>query len=320
MQELIPYRKKDKWGFCTPQKEIVIDCIYDEVTLFSRYGTSTVKINGNAEDINKNGEIIVIEEFEDDRYFYYNGKEYVDGKIYDQTKYWDTEFWSKNRYYYFSERLPTGNSNDVLMLPKNYKIENLVPIFMNNDQFGYMNSNGELILDPIYCSADFFYDDVAMVMVATSYSWGFINKFGDFIFPPKEDIGYGHFSEGLAYCINSDGFGFINKEGKIVIPCNFGSPGNFSEGYASVRFKKWGYINKGGLFVIPDIYDSARDFKEGLGMVILNNKCGYYNKDGILAIPCIFDEAESFSDGIAKVKTNNKWGYINKLGDQYWED
>lgn len=24
---LIPYRKKDKWGFCTPDKKIVIDCV-----------------------------------------------------------------------------------------------------------------------------------------------------------------------------------------------------------------------------------------------------------------------------------------------------
>ena len=27
--QLIPYRKKDKWGFCTPDKKIVIDYIYD---------------------------------------------------------------------------------------------------------------------------------------------------------------------------------------------------------------------------------------------------------------------------------------------------
>jgi len=25
--QLIPYRKGDKWGFCTPDKKVVIDCI-----------------------------------------------------------------------------------------------------------------------------------------------------------------------------------------------------------------------------------------------------------------------------------------------------
>jgi hypothetical protein len=29
-QELIPYRKGDKWGFCTPDKKIVISPKYDD--------------------------------------------------------------------------------------------------------------------------------------------------------------------------------------------------------------------------------------------------------------------------------------------------
>ena len=33
--ELIPYRKGNKWGFCTPNKKIVIDCIYDHTFPFS---------------------------------------------------------------------------------------------------------------------------------------------------------------------------------------------------------------------------------------------------------------------------------------------
>lgn len=33
--QLIPYRKKDKWGYCTPDKRIIIDCIFNEVGEFS---------------------------------------------------------------------------------------------------------------------------------------------------------------------------------------------------------------------------------------------------------------------------------------------
>ena len=32
---LIPYRKGKKWGFCDRNKNIVIDCVYDEVQMFS---------------------------------------------------------------------------------------------------------------------------------------------------------------------------------------------------------------------------------------------------------------------------------------------
>jgi len=33
-QELIPYRKGDKWGYCTPDKKIVIAPKYDDSTRF----------------------------------------------------------------------------------------------------------------------------------------------------------------------------------------------------------------------------------------------------------------------------------------------
>jgi hypothetical protein len=42
-QELIPYRKNDKWGFCTVDKTIVIDCVYDDAYRFSE-GLAIVSI------------------------------------------------------------------------------------------------------------------------------------------------------------------------------------------------------------------------------------------------------------------------------------
>jgi hypothetical protein len=61
--QLIPYRKKDKWGFCTPDKKIVIDCVYDNVESFSK-GIARVEENGKVFFINKEGNIVV--DFEKD--------------------------------------------------------------------------------------------------------------------------------------------------------------------------------------------------------------------------------------------------------------
>ena len=55
---LIPYRIKDKWGFCTPDKRIVIECIYDSVLRFSS-GVAKVKLNEKYGLINKQGKEIV---------------------------------------------------------------------------------------------------------------------------------------------------------------------------------------------------------------------------------------------------------------------
>lgn len=55
--QLIPYRKKDKWGFCTPDKTIVIDCIYDNVEMFSK-GIARVEKDGIYLFINRQGNVI----------------------------------------------------------------------------------------------------------------------------------------------------------------------------------------------------------------------------------------------------------------------
>ena len=58
LPDLIPYRKGDKWGFCDKDKNIVIECKYDRVELFSE-GLATVSINGKWGVIDEEGKLIV---------------------------------------------------------------------------------------------------------------------------------------------------------------------------------------------------------------------------------------------------------------------
>jgi len=57
-QELIPYRKGDKWGFCTPDKKTVITPKYDGAWTFSE-GFARVKLNGKWGFIDKTVKVIV---------------------------------------------------------------------------------------------------------------------------------------------------------------------------------------------------------------------------------------------------------------------
>ena len=56
--QLIPYRKKDKWGFCTPDKNIVIDCIYDNVGRFSN-GLARVEMKRVCGFIDAKGNLVI---------------------------------------------------------------------------------------------------------------------------------------------------------------------------------------------------------------------------------------------------------------------
>ena len=65
---LIPYRKWDKWGFCDRNKNIVIQCEYDEVSFFSE-GLAWVKTDGKKGFINEVGKQIIPCDYNDVGYF-----------------------------------------------------------------------------------------------------------------------------------------------------------------------------------------------------------------------------------------------------------
>ena len=94
----------------------------------------------------------------------------------------------------------------------------------------------------------------------------------------------------------------------------------FKEGLAVVLLDcdgnhKYGYIDKEGKEVIPFIYDHASSFNEGLARVEKNGKFGYIDKTGKLVIPYQWNDASSFRDGMAEVKdADDKTYFIDKTG------
>ena len=65
----------------------------------------------------------------------------------------------------------------------------------------------------------------------------------------------------------------------------YDSVGLFHEGLAYVQLGddktgKWGFVNTQGKEVIPLKYDNAGFFSEGLAIVKLNGKIGYVDKEG----------------------------------------
>lgn len=206
-------------------------------------------------------------------------------------------------------------------------------IFKKDNKFGYLNSQGKVVINNIYDKANSFNEGLAAVTL--NNMTGYINKLGKYIIPSKFAAAY-TFREGLAKVILEkkksflDG-GFIDKTGKLIIPCNFYT-GNDNTSWeedgffggvarASLDGKTWGYINKFGKFVISPIYSSASNFKEGLASVWKDNNStmGFINITGKVIIPFDYKGGEAFSDGIAKVIISNEngydWSYINKNGE-----
>ena len=97
--------------------------------------------------------------------------------------------------------------------------------------------------------------------------WGFIDKNGELIVAHIFDEAAG-FKEGVARVKNDEGWGYIDDKGEVIVPCEYYGAMDFSEGFAAVEtFGKWGYIDKTGKTIIPPKYDSASGCSEGYAVV-----------------------------------------------------
>ena len=158
-------------------------------------------------------------------------------------------------------------------------------------------------------------NEVELTLKEQYGKYGYVDKNGNVVIPFKYDYAW-EFSEGLAAVKQNDKWGFIDKSDNVVIPLKYDIAWEFKEGLAVVEQNgKFGYIDKSGNVAIPFKYDWALPFSEGLAMVKQNGKYGYVDKSGNVVIPFKYDYALSFSEGLAKVRQNGKYGYIDKSGN-----
>ena len=233
--------------------------------------------------------------------------------------------------------------------------EGLVPVCNNDYKWGYMDKNGNMVIDYKFNDAKPFSEGLAAVAKTSEdeesyYCYGYINKKGEYVIKPQFDDA-GSFHEGRAYVGevvgdserigNKYALKYINKKGEVVIEGNFQyetldiMQSDFSEGLACVCVDgKYGYIDRNGKMVIKPQYEAARAFSEGLALVFdedkrniveavsetiikgKNSPSKFINKKGKTVIDTSkYYNAASFYNGISWVfDGEKKYGFIDKKG------
>ena len=114
------------------------------------------------------------------------------------------------------------------------------------------------------------------------------------------------FSNGLCIVSSKAGYGYADKRGRLVIPCQFVNAEPFSEGLACVTDKqtgKAGYIDTSGKFLIKPQYERANSFSEGLASVSTErgNAGGFIDHSGKMVLPIQGGWCGDFHNGRAPV-------------------
>lgn len=223
-------------------------------------------------------------------------------------------------------------------------------------KWGFINKNGETVISFMYEWAQWGFTE-GLALVKKDGKSEFINKMGETV------ISYGleydqidRFSEGLARVMTGKGeevrlerlanesdadynqrcltlheinsknerWGFIDKTGKLVIPCVYTDAMSFRNGLAIVsvtpwRSRKCRYIDRTGKTILETDYLTVSYFHYGLAMAQKENgKRGFIDQLGNVVIPFIYDWALDFSSGLAAVgvwdANECRKGYIDKTG------
>jgi hypothetical protein len=121
-------------------------------------------------------------------------------------------------------------------------------------------------------------------------------------------------------------YGYIDKEGKVIIQPAFAMAQMFTEGVGLVRDLNkggWGFIDKTGNYVIKPEYGQASPFADGMAIVSVGGKIGAIDHNGKIYVKAEYETVTDFSSGLAGAVTKKiaggyevmDGGYINKLGN-----
>jgi len=323
---LAAVNKGGYWGLINEAGKEVLKCKYNEVRYFSEEGVAIVRSRINVSNgvyankfgvVDKTGSFIVPLEYDTIRDFS-NGVAVVKGEI--TVKDYDYTF----RKY---ERWGMIDKTGTIVIPLKYtEISEFSDDLLKAEKDNYgrnlchiINKTGKLIAT--YTEIGEFSEGLARVQ--NDDKWGYIDKTGKVVIPVEyKEIS--EFSEGL---LKADG-DIIDKAGKII--AKYSRVGELSEGLARVQSGssyKWGYIDKTGKVVIPVEYSSADDFSEGFAVVSSSTYYPQYNwgvidKTGTLILPVKYRREQSVGNSLSafvqeeiqrKQEEENKEAEINTL-------
>jgi hypothetical protein len=333
--ELYPIRDHGKYGFMSNTGDIVIPVIYDDADFFYE-GLAAVKLNGKYGFIDNKNKMVIEPQFDSTSHFS-EGFCAIANRD-DQTNIPGLQ-WG-----YINSSGDVLNLTDVpaLGLATDFHNNRAIVSPLGFDEPVLINKSGNVVVrqGEFYFFQDpniYFREGMMKVMKMTgpgSYQTQFIDTNGKVLSQFSFDYpDIGQFNEGFAWFYKDLKYGFLDKTGKEVIPAQYDTVLDFSEGWARVSQRMdlnsntarleggiHGYINHLGEWTLQPKARMGYSFSNGYARVFENGKWGFMNTNGTMVIPAEYDKAEDFMRGMARVQKGEQWFYINLRGKIVWSE
>jgi hypothetical protein len=301
-QVLIPFRKDGKWGYCNPEKKIVIEPKYDNASPMTE-GMAGVSLNDDWGFIDISGKEVIPLKYRSVLAFNHG----LGGVTLRNAKGTSMGYVDK-----------TGKQIGPMEAEYNFEYQDY-GLFLESsgDKVGLYDITGKNIVPAKYDACRATGENTFAIRINGKY--GFIDKTGKELVPAKYDE-VGNFSEGFASVMISNKYGIVDKKGKEVIhPSTYTNMTFFSSGSIAALRLNWVFIDKTGKLLTAQQYDDLKEspayfFSEGFARVSLNGKFGYINRHGKDIVSPKYTQAFHFHNGLARVEMDRRVGFVDSTG------
>jgi hypothetical protein len=349
-ENLIPYRKGDKWGFSTEDKKIAVPPKYDKVRPFYHDENVTlVMLKGKYGMIDRKGNEVVKPVYDEIKWF---SESFLMVKLNDKyglirrdnfrevvkPKYSNIEQLAKFGSYSFS-----FYSNVTCVEQES---ENFLKVYIGN-KAGLIDTMGKEVVPVKYEDVKVVLGEKTLVKFKENEKWGIMDLSANVILPAKYDwVCYNEGKVILAvldnkpYAFDTSGkeiqYEFEGEKEEQSESYQFqyevrSEEGDeYSEDYGDFsivsRAGKKGVVSKDGKVIIPIVYDkiryderneiffiSKKEYKDKWRLEY-KYKWGLANKKGKIFVPMKYDYLTTFCKGLIAVKYNDKFGLMDKTG------
>ncbi len=187
----------------------------------------------------------------------------------------------------------------------------------------FLDSKGRTVLDNHFYRVWNFSEGLAAAMETSESAWGYIDRSGQFVIPPKFPFYpkgvVSDFSEGLAAVEVEGKLGYIDRTGTFVIPPQFAAGTSFENGLARVVvdgpcfYVKYGALDS-CIAGSPRMAPTTRSDAEQTSTPSSGCQWIFIDKTGRKAISSQFEGTMAFHEGLAAVRSGGQWGFLNRQG------
>jgi len=175
-----------------------------------------------------------------------------------------------------------------------------------NGLYGYKDSNDVVIFEPIFVHASLFNSSGLAYVYIKDKGWTYADSRGYIIKEPVGEFGtpYGDYSYDLIRHSMDNKWGYIDRNGKVIIGYQYEETKDFNEGIAPVRInEKWGLIDTANQLIVPAKFENIATCSDGYLAVLVDSVWGFIDKTGEIVIEPKYKSVYRFTEGLCAVNT-----------------